>query len=427
MTATRREAVFWELRSLALLALTLVSASAAFAQSWTQQAKLTASDGAAGDLFGYRVALSGNTIVVGSRNDADAGADTGSVHVYARFGTAWVQQQKLLASDAASLDYFGSSLAIDGDTIVAGAYGNDDVGTDSGSAYVFVRTGGTWTQQAKLTASDAGSGDYFGFSASISGDTAIIGAPRDNPVGSASGSAYVFTRAGGIWTQQQKLAASDAAATDQFGSAVSVSGDTAAVGAEFDDDAGTSSGSAYVFVRTGSIWTEQQKLTASDSAAGDQFGHSLGIADDAVVIGAVFDDGVGDASGSAYVFRRSTSVWSQEVKLTPSDAAAGDAFGISVAIEQDRVTVASIFADFAGDNSGAGYVFSRVGAGWIEEARLASTELALGDRLGSSISIRGDTIVAGAREDDDAGTDSGSAYVFQRHASRSAAEWTLLP
>ena len=217
------------------------------AQSQTEVAKLTASDAAAFDFFGESVSISGDTALVGAPLDDDAGSDSGSASVFVRSGTTWTQQAKLTAGDAAALDQFGESVSISGDTAVVGAFGDDDAGVNSGSAYVFVRSGTTWTQQAKLTASDAAAGDQFGRSVSISGDTALVGAVGDDDAGSDSGSAYVFVRSGTTWTQQSKLTAGDAAAFDFFGFSVSISGDTVLVGAQGDDDAGTASGSAYIF------------------------------------------------------------------------------------------------------------------------------------------------------------------------------------
>jgi len=214
----------------------------------------------------------------------------------------WTQQQKLTASDAAANDWFGWPVSVSGDTVVVGAYRDDGVGTDSGSAYVFVRSGGVWTQQQKLTASDAAAQDQFGSDLSVSGDTAVVSARWDDGAGTDSGSAYVFVRSGGVWTQQQKLTASDAATNDWFGFAVSVSGNKAVVGAPLDDDAGSSSGSAYVFVRSGGVWTQQQKLTASDAAANDQFGQLVSLTGDTVAIGTPADDAAGPFSGSAYLF-----------------------------------------------------------------------------------------------------------------------------
>src|SRR6266498_3008445 len=270
--------------------------------TFTQHQKLEASDPAAFDGFGFSVAISGETVVVGALfDDGAAGLQQGSAYVFARSGGVWTQQQKLLASDAAAGALFGISLAISGETVVVGAPGDDS----RGSAYVFARNGGVWSQQQKLLASDAAVGDAFGASVAISGETVVVGAIGDDgAAGRDQGSAYVFARSGGVWTQQQKLEASDAAANDLFGLSVAISGETDVVGAPLDAGAaGNSQGSAYVFARSGGVWSQQQKLEASDAALGDQFGFSVAVSGGTVVVGAHDDSGAaGRLQGSAYVF-----------------------------------------------------------------------------------------------------------------------------
>ena len=177
-------------------------------------------------------------------------------------------ETKLTASDAAAGDFFGgrtsNSIAASGDTAVVGAYLDDDAGTSSGSAYIFVRAGASWSEQAKLTASDAAARDLFGQAVSIDGDTVVVGSFFDDDAGSHSGSAYIFSRSVDTWRQQAKLTTIDPAEADQFGSSVSVNGDAAVVGAPFDDDLGGDSGSAYVFRRVGANWIQEAKLTAND-------------------------------------------------------------------------------------------------------------------------------------------------------------------
>jgi hypothetical protein len=225
-------------------------------------------------------------------NPDQADADGNGVGDACDYCTGAQELAKLLASDAAAVDRFGSSVSVSGDTAVVGAAEDDHAGgTNAGSTYVFLRSGGPgapgWTQQAKLTASDAAESDRFGYSVSISGDTAVIGAVADDhPGGVNAGSAYVFVRSGGVWTQQAKLTASDAAASDRFGHSVSVSGDTAVIGAVWDRDAGEMSGSAYVFVRSGGVWTQQAKLVTSDAAGGDSFGNSVSVSGDTALVGA---------------------------------------------------------------------------------------------------------------------------------------------
>ena len=217
----------------------------------------------------------------------------------------WTNEQKLTASDGATYDYFGNSVSIDGDYAVIGAWKDGDNWSMFGSAYIFHKSGTTWTEQAKITALDGAAEDYFGYSVSISGDYAVIGAWKDGDHGYWSGSAYIFHRSGTSWTQQIKLTAPDAAAGDWFGYSVSISEDYAVIGAHWDDDNGANSGSAYIFLRSGTTWTQQAKLTASDGAAEDEFGRSVSIDGDYVVVGACHDDDDGTDSGSAYIFHRS--------------------------------------------------------------------------------------------------------------------------
>ena len=305
-----------------------------------EQQKLTASDGTAGDSFGWSVSISGDTAIVGSFRDSDNGSESGSAYIFVRSGTTWTEQQKLTASDGTASDWFGRSVSISGDTAIVGAH--------SLSAYVFVRSGTSWTQQQKLTASDGVAvGDSFGASVSISGDTAIVGAYGDDDKGTNSGSAYVFVRSRTSWIQQQKLTASDGTAGDSFGWSVSISGDTAIVGSYRDSDNGSESGSAYIFVRSGTTWTEQQKLTASDGAVDDWFGRSVSISGDTAIVAAY--------SGSAYVFVRSGTSWTQQQKLTASDGASSDAFGISVSISGDTAIVGAHTDDY---DHGSAYVFA---------------------------------------------------------------------
>ena len=276
--------------------------SASIAFPLEESAILLASDAAASDRFGVDIAVHGDVAVIGAYTNSDAGAESGSAYVFTRSGTTWTEQAKLTASDAAASDNFGRNVDIHNETAVVGAYWNDDAGSNSGSAYVFTRSGTTWTEQAKLTASDAETNDRFGNSVAISDDSVVIGAYTESGIGASSGSAYVFTRSGSTWTEQAKLLASDTEAGDQFGGSVAMNGDTVAVGATSNDDAGSSSGSAYVFTRSGTTWTEQAKLTASDAAASDLFGGSVAMNGDTLLVGATLNDDAGSSSGSAYVF-----------------------------------------------------------------------------------------------------------------------------
>jgi len=385
-------------------------------QNLIEQSKLTASDAAGGDNFGHSVSISGDVALIGAPQDDDAGDLSGSAYVFRWDGASWIQESKLTASDAAAYEFFGYSVSISGSVAVIGAPFSDGAGSESGSAYVFRWNGSTWSQEAKLTASDAAAGDRFGYSVSISGDVALIGAYLDDDAGSKSGSAYVFRWDGATWSQEAKLTASDAAAFDEFGQSVSINGNVAVIGAYLDGDAGLYSGSAYVFRWNGASWLQEAKLTASDAAAGDNFGWSVSTSGDEAVIGAHRDGHAGSLSGSAYVFRWNGASWLQEVKLTASDAGVGDEFGYSVSISGSVAVIGANGDDDGGDRSGSAYVFRWDGAGWLQESKLTASDAAALDAFGGSVSISGDVAVIGAYLDDDGGGESGSAYVFQPYS-----------
>jgi hypothetical protein len=391
--------------------------------TWMQQQQLTAADGAAGDSFGCSVTISGDTIIVGARNhDVGGNSLQGSAYVFVQSGASWTQQQQLIASDGAAFDNFGISVAISGDTIIVGAF-QDDVGgnTDQGSAYIFVCN---WTEQPQLTASDGAAPDNFGVSVALSNDTAVIGAMRSTVSASQQGSAYVFVRIGSSWSFQAKLIASDAAASDLFGNTVAISGDTVVVGADLDDvGANGNQGSAYVFVRSGVIWTQQQQLTAADGAANDQFAISVAISSNTVIVGANADDvGANSNQGSAYVFVRSGTTWTQQAQLTASDGAASDGFGGAVAMSGDTVIVGANLDDVgATANQGSAYVFARNGTSWTQQQQLTAADGAANDQFGRAVSMSSDVIAVGASLDDVlANADQGSAYLF----TRSGTTWT---
>ena len=378
----------------------------------TESQKLLAADAFNEDFFGWAVAVDGDTAVIGARGDDDGGNFSGSAYVFGREGGTWTQEAKLVAADDASFDFFGWSVAVDGDTVVVGSMLDDDGGSSSGSAYVFSRGDGSWADQVKLTADDAAAGDNFGYRVAVDGDTVVVGAYQDDDGGNGSGAAYVFSRGDGSWADQVKLTADDAAATDQFGSAVAVDGDTVLVGAHQDDDSGFNSGSAYVFSRGDGSFADQVKLTASDAAVDDRFGWSVALNGDTAVVGARADDDDGSGSGSAYVFSRGDGSWADQVKLTADDGAAGDTFGFSVGVDGDTVVVGAYQDDDGGNGSGSAYVFSRGDGSWADQVKLVASDAATGDNFGFSADVDGTTVLVGAYQDDDGGNGSGSAYVF---------------
>jgi len=275
--------------------------------------------------------------------------NSGSVHVFVRNNDVWTHQAKLLAPDGSADDYFGWSVGVYGDTVIIGAWGDNDNGYYSGSVHVFVRVNGVWTQQAKLLAADGSTIDYFGYSVGIYGDTVIVGAYGDDDNGSNSGSVHLFVRNNGVWTHQAKLVAPDGSASDAFGSSVGVYDDTVIIGANVDDDNGSHSGSVHVFVRYNGVWTHQAKLLAPDGSAADDFGRSMGIYGDTVIIGAPYDDDNGSDSGSVHLFVRNGVTWTHQAKLLAPDGSANDRFGSSANVYNGTI--------IGGSLTGEGYVF----------------------------------------------------------------------
>ena len=379
----------------------------------TENSKITAADADTSDWFGSSVSISGNYAIVGVPFDDDSGDHSGSVYIFKRAETSWTQQAKLTANDATTGDIFGESVSIYGDYAIIGAPHDDDDGSYSGSAYVFMRSDTSWTQQAKLTADDAEAEDYFGESVSIYGDYAIVSARLDDDGGSRSGSAYIFKRTDTSWTQQAKLTADDAEADDEFGKSVAISGNYAIVGADYDDHGVTNSGSAYVFFRSGTAWTQQTRLNASDLSGYHRFGHDVSISGNYAIVGAYGDDHAGALSGAAYVFFRSGTAWTQQAKLTADDAETDDRFGYCVSISGDCAIVGALWSDDGGSNSGSAYIFMRSGSTWTQQAKLTASDAEGDDRFGLSVSISTDYAIVGSGGDDDDGSESGSAYIFE--------------
>jgi FG-GAP repeat len=375
--------------------------------SWTQQAKLVADDRAFDDEFGYSVALSGDTAIVGAHTDDAGVVDQGSAYVFTRSGTSWTQQAKLVADDGASLDDFGSSVAIDGDSVLVGAAMGDVGVANRGSAYVFTRSGTSWSQQARLTAKDGAENDHFGVSVALSGDTALIGANAADAGFSNEGSAYVFTRVGAMWSEQAKLVADDGQPFDFFGFSVALSGDTALVGMY----APVTNRGAYVFSRSGEIWSQQAGLEASDGMAYyGFFGHAVALSGDTIVSGAYVGD---NGRGSVYAFTGGGASWNLQTKLTAGVGVDNEYFGYSVAVSGDTALVGTPSHDGLYFDQGAAYVFTRSGTSWMLQSMLVAGD-GVSDEFGISVALFGDTALIGAWKGDGSFTDQGAAYVFTR-------------
>ncbi len=364
----------------------------AWGQVLEEEIKLSASDGASGDQFGWSVAVDGGLVVVGSWLDDDLGTNSGSVYVFDAGSGA--QLSKLVADDGAQGDVFAVSIDIADGIIVVGARNNDDDGTDSGSAYIFDALSGV--QVAKLLADDASVDDRFGRSVAVGGGVVAVGSPLDDDFGSNSGSVYLYDASSGV--QMMKILPDDGEAGDRFGFSVEIDNGVLAVGAYHDNEHGQNSGSVYFFdLVSGS---QLAKISPDDGAGEDVFGRSIAMSDGVIVVGAAGDDN-GVDFGSAYLFDVSSGL--QIAKLLPDDGAAGDSFGGSVSIGQGVVAVGALFSQVG---TGGAYLFD-AGTG-VQTNKLAQSDGFFGDFFGSSVSVNNGLVVVGALGDDGVG----AAFVF---------------
>jgi hypothetical protein len=384
-----------------------------------EAAKLIASDAAVDDNFGHVVAISTDTAVVGDLYKEVGGqVNAGAAYVYERVespGTVeWTQRAILIAPDPQMQDWFGTSVALQEDTIVIGARGRELEGmTNVGAVYVFSRTQvageSVWVQQATLVPSDPTVHAAFGRSVAISGDTVVVGAY-------GLPAAYVFVERNGGWVEQAKLISPDGSATSVFGNSVTISGDTLAVGDPRDEINGLDyAGSAHIFVREKHQWKHQVKLVHPDPQFNDQFGYSVALLGDTALVGADLDDHAAQTNaGSAFVFQRSSDTWVQQAMLTASEPASLDFFGESVALRTDSALIGATGQDHNGQiSSGAAYLFARVGDRWMQQATLTTSDNADGDHFGKSLAADGNVAIIGASGDDHLDVaNAGSAYIF---------------
>ncbi len=389
----------------------LVAASTARGQCQvTETGQCVATDGAGGDSFGYDVSINGDVAIIGAAKDGDLEFQSGSAYIHRFDGTDWVEEAKLTASDGAAGDNFGWSVAISGDVAVVGAPLDNDAVPFSGSAYVFRFNGVDWLEEQKLNASDPSPANQLGWSVDVEGNEVLLGAISLF----GSGSVYSFRIEGESWVQKQKLTPSDGAPEDHFGESVSMSGSRAAIGAYLNDGAGLDSGAAYVFHFNGTSWVQEAKLVGSDTAAGDEFGRSVSIDGNIAIISAQGDDDNGMDSGSVYLFRFDGANWSQpeEQKIVPADAAAADTFGTSVTVSGNVAVVSATGADDSAPDSGSAYVLEFDGSTWVEKGKLLGSNIGAFENFGLSVSTDGNRAIIGAIGADGIVSGSGSAYVF---------------
>lgn len=462
----------------------------------SQQAYLKASNTDIGDLFSSSVALDGNTIAIGAPNESSATTgingnqqdnsviSSGAVYIFVRTGTTWSQQAYIKASNPDFNDQFGHSVALSGDTLVVGARNESSAATgingnqtdnsamNAGAVYVFVRSGTTWSQQAYLKASNAEAFDQFGWSVALDGNTLAVGANLESSNATGingnqadnnavrSGAAYIFVRSGTTWSQQAYIKASNTEANDNFAMALGLSGDRLVVGAVNEDSTATgingdqsnndaaSAGAAYVFARSGTTWSQQAYLKASNTEAQDFFGDSVTIDGSTVAVGAWWEDssatGInGDQnnnnttlSGAAYVYSFDGVSWSQQAYIKASNTETENYFGRALVLHGDRLIV-SAYADNSaatgidGDQqnadasgSGAAFVFERTGTTWSQQHYLKASNTGAEDFFGYTMATDGTSLLVGAMYEDSNATGidgnqadnsadfSGAAYVF---------------
>jgi len=361
-----------------------------------QIAKLTASDAEPEAFFGADVSISGATALVGASWGYGTVDDSGSAYIFTESGGTWEQFAKLAADDGAEADRFGGAVSLSGRTAIVGANRADANGADSGAAYIFRESGGAWEQIAKLVADSAGEGSGFGSTVSISGNTAVVGTDYYG----TTHAAYLFEERDGTWEPVATLGSGDG-----FGSGVSIDGDMIVIGAPFDGDRGA----AYVFTDVNGTWQQVARQLADDDTPW-AFGRRVSINEDTAAISAYFDES-GSTFGVVYIFQSQGGVWRQVAKLTADDVASGNAFG-TVSISGNTVLIGASADDDRGRNGGAAYVFREIGGEWERVSKLYADDGAAYDYFGIGVAVSGSTALIGAWFDDDHGSQSGSAYVF---------------
>ncbi len=422
------------------------------------------------DRFGWAVAVSGNTVVVGAYNEgsdsngsntSDGSNNTvtsGAVYVFVRGNNQWIQQAYIKPSHIDLEIEFGKSLAIDGDTLVVGSPGdrrevtgvnppasNNNAGS-SGAAYVFTRSGNTWTQQADIKPSNTKTGSRFGQSVAIDNNTIIVGADAESGDGSdpldislyRAGAAYIYTRTGNTWVEEAYLKASNPDAEDRFGWSVDISGDSVVIGA-FGEASNASSqsnnldgdsGAAYIFTRAGTSWTQQKYLKSLVNEADNRFGFSCAISGDQLMIASAYYDNISQInSGLVEVYQRTGTNWSHSQFIS---SPTGGLFGWSMDMDGSRAIVGARGATFNSsgvDENGAAFSYELQLGNWEFQESYSAFNPGLYDFFGYDVGISQTTIIAGSPLEDsnstgtypadfasgannDDGSNIGAAYIY---------------
>ena len=387
---------------------------------YTQKAQLFASDAEENDRFGDAVAISDDYMIVGAAQEDTYGSNAGAAYLYKiNSDNSLSEIQKITASDAEAGDYFGYSVAISDSYVVIVAYQENGNSTDAGAAYVYkINSDDSVSEIEKITASDAGSSDYFGASVAISNQYIVVGAYSNDTNASNAGAAYVYKIADddSSISELQQITASDAEANDYFGTSVAISDNFIVVGAYLEDTNGSNAGAAYVYeINSDDTVSQIQKITASDAEADDYFGKSVSISNAYVIVGAYREDTNASNSGAAYVYKIADDNSSVETlqKITASDAEAFDYFGYSVSVSGSYILVGAYDKDTEAYDSGKAYLYEIANDDSINtvESMIAS-DAQSDDEFASSVSIFNNNIAIGAYREDTKGSSAGEAYFF---------------
>jgi hypothetical protein len=401
----------WLGRRIFLLALLMLGAVGTESAAAPTETKLLDPLGSANASFGHDAALSGNYAIVGARYDATQGFDGGKAVIFGFDGSQWQVQSHLLPPASSDYATFAQSVDISGDYAIVGTpYLGEHDANQTGSATIYVRSGTTWTQQAVLVGSDTAKGDRFGYSVAIDGDYALVGAPDHAALGADAGATYVFLRSGASWSQQAKLLASDGAADMEFGSDVALSGARAVVGVDIQ---APGPNYAYSFERTTTLWTQTARFKAGDVIDSDRFGASLALSGPTLIAGAYFH-GHPPSIGSAYAFDyvSSSGGWVERKEFLENSTLI-DFLGFAVGLDGDLAGVGAVNADGNQPSSGVANFYRRTPyGGWAKSAKVSASDTIQYHAFGHAIGISGDCAIVGAIHDTSMGTNAGAAYVY---------------
>ena len=384
----------------------LVGAFASSAAAKTGATHLAPVDASIGARVGASVDVDKDTLVLGAPDDLEAGPFAGAVYVFGRKGQSWKLEAKLLGPDTSGFREFGEAVAISGDTIVVGAPFDGPEGESRGAAYVYTRKGNAWSLQTRLTPSDPAPNQLFGDAVAIDGDTIVVGAFLDSVAAPNAGAAYVFERASKTWTQRAKLTASDASEFAFFGAALAIEGKNIVVGSPI-------AGTAYVFAPRGQTWVQQAILRPYDESPStyNAFGASVALDGSTIVVGAPLEGTGAPGTGAVYTFQKQGSTWTAQPKLVGSDLEGNDEFGTAVAVEGKHIAVGAPY--HGASNTGAVFVFEKHGAKWQQSQEFTADPTTA--FLGAAVALNKNALVAGAPAFVDFGgkQSAGAGFVFQ--------------